>query len=116
MGGPKMFLEAVKERASEAQCLGARQYNLVCLLSKDGGKAITLKVQMQNEETLFYRMGRNAKFNILVMDYCVRKQLGLGTIHFVGPDGKTLGETKTPQGLGMKDGDVIDALCHQING
>ncbi|KAK7255954.1 hypothetical protein RIF29_29400 [Crotalaria pallida] len=114
-----MFLGAVKDPASDVQCLGARQVNMVCLLFKNGGKYITRSEgpdAKRGNLILYYRTGKNVKFSFLMTDYSVRMELGLGTIHFVGPDGDTLRETHTPQDLGMKDGDVIDAFIPQVCG
>ncbi|KAK7255953.1 hypothetical protein RIF29_29403 [Crotalaria pallida] len=119
-----MFLRDVKKEKledrevvfSDEERLGARQCNLVRLGISSGEKPITLIVKGQNEEDLYYRMGMNTSFKVMMKDYCERKGLGFGTVKFLDPEGTMLNETHTPEDRKLEDGDAIDAFTDQIGG
>ncbi|KAK7268680.1 hypothetical protein RIF29_21386 [Crotalaria pallida] len=99
------------DEPNSEECLTATQVNMVCLSIRSGEKPITLIVQRQNEEVLYYRMGMNTRLMFLMMDYCERKGLVFGAMRFIGPDGCRLNGKQTPRDLHMEDVDVIDVFC-----
>ncbi|KAE8702127.1 hypothetical protein F3Y22_tig00110500pilonHSYRG00025 [Hibiscus syriacus] len=77
---------------------------------------IVVKVQGQTQAEKFSCwMGRNMKLRYLMRDYCDRTGGVLEYMRF-HLDGSRIKPDKTPNDLGLKDGDVTDTNSQQISG
>ncbi|KAJ2802075.1 SUMO protein smt3 [Coemansia furcata] len=47
--------------------------------------------------------------------YCSRTGQTMGSVRFL-VDGQRIGPDDTPQGLGLEEGDAIDAMTEQVGG
>ena len=119
MADPEMSRPEVKKEpnAEEPQeQFVVTQVNMVCIGLKSGEEAVTLKIQKQDEEAVHYRIGKNVNLEVMMKDYYDRKALGWDTLRFLGPEGNLLNGSQTPTSLDLEDGDIIDAMFHQLGG
>ncbi|BFG13835.1 hypothetical protein CerSpe_001090 [Prunus speciosa] len=78
----------------------------------DDEDTVKLKVRY-NEDGVqtFFRVKRNIKLRKLMEAFCKKRSLDPRSMRFTF-DGVGLEKNKTPEELGMVDGDEIDALVH----
>ncbi|KAL6291950.1 hypothetical protein ACE6H2_000092 [Prunus campanulata] len=78
----------------------------------DDEDTVKLKVRY-NEDGVqtFFRVKRNIKLQKLMEAFCKKRSLDPRSMQFTF-DGVGLEKNKTPEELGMVDGDEIDALVH----
>ncbi|XP_045830784.1 small ubiquitin-related modifier 2-like [Trifolium pratense] len=75
---------------------------------------IKIKDQYNNEVSILIKRSTTLK-NILIT-YCNERSMNFNTFRFLLGDGVRLRVDKTPDELGMKDGDQIDAFLEQFAG
>ncbi|KAJ2877365.1 SUMO protein smt3 [Coemansia asiatica] len=64
---------------------------------------------------VMFKIKRSTKLEKLMQAYCSRAGKAYGTVRFL-VDGERINGDNTPDGLGLEDGDTIDAMTEQIGG
>ncbi|KAL9162091.1 hypothetical protein ABFS82_07G066200 [Erythranthe guttata] len=76
---------------------------------------VTFSIKSQDGDREYYRFPRDRKIQFLLSEYCKGKNLDYATVVFLY-NGERIKTSKTPNALGMEDGDQIDAMVHQNGG
>ncbi|PWA60720.1 ubiquitin-related domain-containing protein [Artemisia annua] len=85
-------------------------------ISPTKGSYINLKVASNlNELDPFFRVKRDDPLQQLFIKWSHRANVDYHTIRFLY-DGKRVDRNRTPNQMGMEDGDCIDAMTEQIGG
>eukprot|EP00013_Stygamoeba_regulata_P026767 CAMPEP_0177651460 /NCGR_PEP_ID=MMETSP0447-20121125/12560_1 /TAXON_ID=0 /ORGANISM="Stygamoeba regulata, Strain BSH-02190019" /LENGTH=86 /DNA_ID=CAMNT_0019154543 /DNA_START=46 /DNA_END=306 /DNA_ORIENTATION=+ len=76
---------------------------------------ISLKVSSNDGQEVFFKIKKTTPLKKLMEAFCTRQGVSMGTIRFIH-EGRRLNPEDTPEGLGMENEDIIDALLEQTGG
>eukprot|EP00745_Piridium_sociabile_P032257 TRINITY_DN54293_c0_g1_i2.p1 TRINITY_DN54293_c0_g1~~TRINITY_DN54293_c0_g1_i2.p1 ORF type:complete len:117 (-),score=13.34 TRINITY_DN54293_c0_g1_i2:146-496(-) len=76
---------------------------------------LNLKVKSPDGQEVFFKIKKSTKLEKLMNAYCSRLGQSLDSVRFIF-DGERIQATDTPEGLGLEDSDVIDAMVQQVGG
>ncbi|XP_021800764.1 small ubiquitin-related modifier 2-like [Prunus avium] len=74
-----------------------------------------IRVWAQQHPPVTYLMGPNSLLKHVLRNYCTRNSLLYESKRFLY-NGNRVRQNHTPAGLGMEDGDAIDAMSHMLGG
>ncbi|XP_010241412.1 PREDICTED: small ubiquitin-related modifier 2-like isoform X2 [Nelumbo nucifera] len=76
---------------------------------------INIKIKSQDGSEICFKINCNTKLRRLMISYCENKFLQYSSVRFLY-EGRRINGNKTPNELGMEDGDEIDAMLEQMSG
>eukprot|EP00922_Rhytidocystis_sp_ex-Travisia-forbesii_P015653 GHVS01023366.1.p1 GENE.GHVS01023366.1~~GHVS01023366.1.p1 ORF type:complete len:167 (-),score=69.80 GHVS01023366.1:293-793(-) len=80
-----------------------------------GGEHLQLKVRSPDGSEVYFKIKKRTKLDKLMNAYCNRLGQSPDAVRFLF-DGERVKGDKTPDELGIEDGDVIDAMVQQVGG
>lgn len=82
---------------------------------KEKQPAISLTVKGQDGTEVVFKVKPTTLFEKVFAAYCDKKAVSRESVIFLC-DGERVKADQTPEGIGMEDGDMIDAMIHQVGG
>eukprot|EP00922_Rhytidocystis_sp_ex-Travisia-forbesii_P000763 GHVS01001106.1.p1 GENE.GHVS01001106.1~~GHVS01001106.1.p1 ORF type:complete len:157 (+),score=60.42 GHVS01001106.1:206-676(+) len=82
---------------------------------KEVGEHLQLKVRSPDGSEVYFKIKKRTKLEKLMNAYCNRLGQSPDAVRFLF-DGERVKGDKTPDELGIEDGDVIDAMVQQVGG
>ncbi|XP_027167089.1 small ubiquitin-related modifier 2-like [Coffea eugenioides] len=76
---------------------------------------VLLRMLGQDGKMMLFKVKRNKPLKTLLMKYCDYKKFDYSTVNFLHLGRRVLVRS-TPEELGMRDGDIIEAMVHVDGG
>ncbi|KAJ2686985.1 SUMO protein smt3 [Coemansia spiralis] len=83
--------------------------------AKPDTEHVNIKVIGPDNSEVMFKIKTSTKLSKLMTAYCSRTGQTMGSVRFL-VDGQRIGPDDTPQGLGLEEGDAIDAMTEQVGG
>ncbi len=76
---------------------------------------LNINVKSQDGNIICFKLKKNTQLKKLIDSYCNKNGLHPKSVRFIF-EGERIKDTDTPEGLGMENGDEIDAMIEQHGG
>ncbi|KAJ1655075.1 SUMO protein smt3 [Coemansia sp. RSA 2681] len=83
--------------------------------AKPDTEHVNIKVIGPDNSEVMFKIKTSTKLSKLMTAYCSRTGQTMGSVRFL-VDGQRISPDDTPQGLGLEEGDAIDAMTEQVGG